>query len=258
MGILKKQEGLMGGLIDDGRGKLYYRTEPRNHFLVYDLATGNVQDRGHVGAAGRYSMIDRRGAVYTVGRGNTLCRYDPESGYVEDLAVRVEGDGGYTPPYVLALGPNGKLYGAAGAHPWIMEFDIDRLKPGPSAEVTVRNVAPAAPSGLAVLDIHAGIFGQDGRFYYPLNAGVPTEKGRPQGHMRIMRFDPATRKTETVGLPNVVDFDESGVKHTYMRGTTFRLYYMQGAAVGADGSLYLMGISPQLHVACFPRLTAAK
>jgi hypothetical protein len=33
---------------------------------------------------------------------------------------------------------------------------------------------------------------------------------------------------------------------------------MQGAAVGADGSLYLLVIYPQLNMACFPRLTAPR
>ena len=37
MGILKKQEGVVAGAIDDKRGKLYYRSEPKNVFLVYDI-----------------------------------------------------------------------------------------------------------------------------------------------------------------------------------------------------------------------------
>src|SRR5205814_10008813 len=37
LGILQKQEGLMAGAIDDARGRLYYRSEPRDHFRVYDL-----------------------------------------------------------------------------------------------------------------------------------------------------------------------------------------------------------------------------
>src|SRR5262249_14671141 len=91
MGILKKQEGLVAGAIDDGRGKLYYRSERKTHFLVYDVPPGEVRDRGNVGAACRYMTMDRAGAVYTAGRGKTLCRYDPQTGYVEDLAVKVEG-----------------------------------------------------------------------------------------------------------------------------------------------------------------------
>jgi hypothetical protein len=259
VGILKKQEGLMGGVIDDARGKLYYRSEPKNVFLVYDIATGEVRERGHVGAACRYMAMDKNGCVYTVGRGATLCRYDPATDYVEDLAIKVAGEGGYDSPYVLAMGPNGKLYGVGTAHPWIMEFDIANARPGPLPEVIMRNIAPAAPPGYPVQDIHAAIFGKDGKLYFPLNTTGPLEKdGKAEAHLRIMRFDPASGKTETVGVPRLVDFDEEKVKHVYTRPAKFRLIYMQGAAVGADGSLYLMGIYPQLHVACFPKLTAPR
>jgi sugar lactone lactonase YvrE len=259
VGILKKQEGIVAGAIDDARGKLYYRSEPKNVFLVYDIATGEVRERGHVGAACRYMAMDRDGAVYTVGRGSTICRYDPKTDYVEDLAVKVIGDGGYAPPYVLAMGPNGKLYGLGISHPWIMEFDISHVKMGAFPEVTMRNVAPAAPSGYPVQDIHAAIFGKDGKLYFPLNTTGPLEKnGKPEAHLRIMRFDPASGKTETLGVPRLLDFDEDKVKHVYTRPAKFRLFYMQGAAIGADGSLYLMGIYPQLHVACFPKLTVPR
>jgi hypothetical protein len=257
VGILKRQEGLMAGALDDARGRLYYRSEPKNHFLVYDPKTGDVQDRGHTGHNGRYMALDKYGAVYSPGRGAYLSRYDPATDYIEELAIKVEGAGGYRAPYVVALCPNGKLYGVAAGHPWVMEFDIDTYKKGDFPEVTMRNAAPAAPAGLVAQNIHAGVFGRDGRFYFPLNTSVTTEKsGKPQPQLRIMRFDPITRKTETVGTPHVVGLDEDKVKHVYARGNRYELRHMQGAAIGPDGSLYLLVIQPQLHVACFPRLTA--
>ncbi len=258
VGILMRHEGLQGGAIDDARGKLYYRSEPKNHFLVYDLATGAVQDRGNLGAACRYMARDKHGAVWTVGRGRTLCRYDAETGYVEDVAIRLEGEGHYTPPYVIALGPDGKLIGCVAGHAWVMRFDVDTYKPGPFPEVTMRNIAPAAPPGMPVQNIHAGVFGKDGRFYYPLNTSLPDGGNKPKLQLRIMRYDPATQCVETVGVPNVVGLDEAKVRHTYTRGDKYGLEHMQGAAVGPDGTLYLMDIYPQLNVACFPRLTAPR
>ncbi|HZY87577.1 MAG TPA: transglutaminase-like domain-containing protein, partial [Gemmataceae bacterium] len=93
----------------------------------------------------------------------------------------------------------------------------------------------------------------------PLNTSGPLEAGgKPQQHVRLMRFDPATRKSETVGVPRPVGLELEKIKHTFPRQDIFRVYYMQGAAVGPDGSLYLLGIYPQLHVVCFPKLTAPR
>jgi hypothetical protein len=262
VGILKRQEGLMGGAMDKGRNLLYYRSEPKNIFLRYDIKTGDVKERGHIGAACRYMAIDKDGAVYTPGRGNYLCRFDPKTGYVEDLHVKLEGPGTYEAPYVIALGPNGKLYGAGVSHPWIMEYDIAHYKPGSFPEVVVRNVAPAAPPGVPVQDIHAGVFGKDGRFYYPLLTTAPlTKGGKAMQHLRIMRFDPKTSKSATVGIPDTSKLDESKVRHAYARpwkDAKYRMDYIQGMAVGEDGTLYVMDIYPQLNVVSFPRLTAAR
>ena len=241
------------------RNKLYYRSEPRNYFLVYDVETGKVEDRGHQGANCRYMAIDKDGAVYSPGRGAYLSRYDPETGYLEELKVKLEGPGHYAAPYVIQMGPNGKLYGAGTNHPWIIEYDVDKLKSGMFPEVTARNVAPAAPKGIPIHDIHAGIFGKDGRFYYPLNTMALGLSGKVEKQLRIMRFDPATKKVETVGIPDLSSLDESKVKHAYVReGAKYEMYYTQGMTVGEDGSLYVMCIYPQLNVVCFPKLTAPR
>src|SRR5262249_4526985 len=116
-----------------------------------------------------------------------------------------------------------------------------------------------APPGLPVNDIHAGVFGKDGRFYYPLLTSGPLAKGgKAEVHLRIMRFDPKTKKSETVGIPDTSSLEESKVKHAYVRDVKYKLDYIQGAVVGADGTLFLMDIYPQLNVACFPKLTAPK
>jgi len=257
VGILKQREGLMAGAIDDARGKLYYRSEPRNHFLVYDIKTGEVRDRGNVGGIGRYMAMDDRGRVYLVGRGQNLCRYDPATDLVDDLAVEVQGPGDYSAPYVLLRGPNGKLHGIGTQHPWVMEFDIAKASGGDFPKVTMRNVAPTAPVGLPTLDIHSAVFGKDGRLYYPLVTSHADPKRRAERFLLLMRFDPASGKTEVVGKPRIVGLDEEKVKHAYVRGgDRYAFDHTQGAAVGPDGTLYVMDIYPQLNVVVFPRLTA--
>lgn len=256
-GILMPREGLMAGASDDARGKLYYRSEPRNHFLVYDLKTGTVRDRGNVGALGRYMAMDAQGRVYMNGRGQTLSRYDPETDYVEELTVEVQGEGEYVAPYVLLSGPNGKLYGIGTQHPWVMEFDIAKASGGDFPKVTVRNVAPTAPQGMPTLDIHSAVFGKDGRLYYPLVTSFADPKKRGERFLVLMRFDPQKGRTEVVGKPRIVGLDEEKVKHAYVRGGDRYVFdHTQGAAVGPDGTLYIMDIYPQLNVVVFPRLTA--
>jgi hypothetical protein len=258
LGILKHREGLMGGALDEERGKLYFRSEPRNHFLVYDIATGKTRDCGNLGAAGRYMAIDKHGAVWSFGRGQTICRYDPDKQLVEDFPVKVEGEGEYTEPYVVLLGPDGKLYGLRGGHSGVMRFEIDTLDPAArEPQVIMRNVSPASPAGLPNLDIHAAAFGQDGRLYWPLVTAEPAEAAKRSARvLTIMRLDLATGQSELVGRPQVEGLDEDKVRHTYIREDKYALDHMQGACVGPDGTLYLMDIYPQLNVACFPRLTA--
>jgi hypothetical protein len=72
-----------------------------------------------------------------------------------------------------------------------------------------------------------------------------------------MRFDPATRKVETIGVP-APQFDEEKVKHAYPRSGPHKIDHIQGMAVAEDGTLFMMDIYPQLNVVWFPQLTAKK
>ncbi|MCI0358410.1 MAG: hypothetical protein L0211_08005, partial [Planctomycetaceae bacterium] len=258
LGILKHREGLMAGALDEARGKLYFRSEPRNHFLAYDIATGTTRDCGNLGSSSRYFAIDKHGAVWTFGRGATISRYDPEKQLVEDYPITVEGEGEYVEPYVVLLGPDGKLYGLRGGHASVLQFDIDRFDRGArAAAVVMRNIATATPAGLPNLDIHAAVFGQDGRLYWPLVTAEAVDAAKRSARVLvIMRLDLATGVSQLVGRPQVEGLDEDKVRRTYIREDKYALDHMQGACVGADGTLYLMDIYPQLNVACFPRLTA--
>jgi hypothetical protein len=63
----------------------------------------------------------------------------------------------------------------------------------------------------------------------------------------------------TVGVPDTSQLDESKVKHAYVRNEKYKLDYIQGMAVGADGTLYMMDIYPQLNVAFeLPEASAGK
>jgi hypothetical protein len=258
LGILKPREGMMAGALDEARGKLYFRSEPRNHFLAYDIKSGTTRDCGNLGSSGRYFVIDRLGAVWTFGRGKTISRYDPEQQLVKDFPIKVEGEGDYVEPYVIQLGPDGKLYGLRGGHAGVMRFEIDEFDPtARKPHVVMRNIDSAAPPGLPNLDIHAAVFGQDGKLYWPLVTAEPADAAKRASRVLVlMRLDLDTGLSELVGRPVVEGLDEDKVRHTYIREDKYALDHMQGACVGPDGTLYLMDIYPQLNVACFPKLTA--
>ena len=77
--------------------------------------------------------------------------------------------GGYA-ALCLRVGPNGKLYGAPRA-PLADRIDIDA-----QAGTVPRwscGTSDGLPGGLPVQDVHAGTFGKDGKFYYPLNTTGP-------------------------------------------------------------------------------------
>jgi hypothetical protein len=155
------------------------------------------------------------------------------------------------------MGPNGKVYGIGTQHPFVMEFDVTAVKEGAFPRVAMRNVARTAPEGMPTLDIHSAVFGKDGRLYYPLVTSYADPRRRGERFLLLMRFDSASGKSEVVGKPNVV-VDEDKVRHSYNREKQYGFDHTQGAAVGPDGSLYVLDIYPQLNVVCFPKLTAPK
>jgi hypothetical protein len=79
--------------------------------------------------------------------------------------------------------------------------------------------------------------------------------------IHITRFQPGDRQVIDLGVPRplrsdgTAGLDDAAHRHLYVRGDRYRLDYIQGAAVGPDGTLFLMDIYPQLNVAIFPQLT---
>jgi len=239
-GILLKQEGIMGGAIDNARRRIYYVSDPKGHFLIYDIAANSVRDLGRSGPTPRYMGIDAKGRVFIVGAPlpgddspGAMTMYDPQTDRLYQLAVNVDGDPkAYGSPYVIAMNADGtKLLGAAANCKYVLEYDLSTVRlnnanPFANGAVTCRLAAEIKPG-----DTHAGTLGKDGCFYF--NSGAI-----------LYRYDPATRAAEEVGIiapPNNRD------------GATV---YSQGAA-GPDGTLYMKFIYPY-QVLAFDKLTAPK
>lgn len=251
-GILKKQEGIMAGAIDRERRRIYYWSDPRQHFLIYDIPTNTVRDLGSIGGSPRYMAIDPQGRVFVPGRKGVVCMYDPKTDALYDLAVELQGPGNYADPYAIAISAEGKsIFGCAIGGEYVMEFDTDRISLPPRVggsgwggtradvhgTILCRHTAPSMPQGKPE-DQHAAVVGKDGCFYFPNGS---------YGGVHLIRYDPRLKKVEDLGVITV-------------RGNPdIKPAAAQGACVSPDGTLYLKFISYQTTPYCivaFDRLTA--
>lgn len=240
-GILLKQEGLMGGAIDNARRRLYYVSDPKGHFLIYDMKSNTVRDLGRSGPTPRYMGIDAKGRVYVMGAPlpgdnapGAVTMYDPGTDKLYQLAVTVDGDPkAYVAPYVIVMNADGtKLLGAAMGCKYVLEYDLSTIKLNNASafangSITCRLAAEIKPG-----DTHAGTLGKDGCFYFNSSAS-------------LYRYDPAARTAEELGTidpPNSRD-----------RGQV----YAQGAEAGPDGTLYMKFLYPY-QVLAFDKLTAPR
>lgn len=249
-GILMKQEGLMGGVCDPARKRLYYMSFPRGHLLIYDIAGNTVRDMGYAGPAARYMVIDRRGRIFAQGAGPTgaktpyLYMYDPVTDRLSQLAVHVEGPGAgdYLDPYVLVTSREGdRLFGCAIGGKYVMDFDLasialDRANPLANGSICCTHIPEGVPAGQAGGDQHAGALGNDGCFYFNSDHYKVDNK--------LLRYDPYRRVVDNLG-----DIELPGGSKAH--GSS------QGATVAPDGTLYLKYIAPY-ELLRFPGLTGRK
>ena len=222
-GILKQQEGVMGGAIDRQRRRLYFWSDPKTHFLIYDIEKNTVTDMGAMGGSPRYIAIDPKGRVFGCGRPGVLWMFDPETDKLSDLAVRYSGPGSYVAPYVIVTGAGGKaLYG--GAPTEIIAYDLASIRleapgketvPGTNGTIDCRSRAKVPDP----VDLHAGAIGKDGCFYLA-------------NGQHVLRFNPKTDQCDDLGAITIDG------KPLPARSSP------QGACVAPDGTLYLKYIYP--------------
>ena len=250
LGVLRNQDGLMNCIVDHERRRIYFKTEPRTHFLIYEIDTRQVIDKGRVGTWGRYIDMDDQGNVWIPNHGR-MTKYDVERDELMEYQVQVEGDGPpYTKPYACVIGGGGakrgadfnrrgmKLYGDNRRQ--IQEFDLARAADG---IVPMRYVCRAVPEPYEEsTDIHTMIQDKRGRIYWTADV-----KGSPKP-LLIMRYDPATEKVECLGYTVDVEWE---AHENSKKG----IGSIQGSAMTDDGTLYIMGTYPY-YVLEYPRLAA--
>lgn len=240
-GILLKQEGFMGGVIDRQRRRIYYRSDPKSHLVCYDITSNTVRDLGQTASPARYMAIDPRGRVFLTGRKGILCMYDPEADELYDLAVQREGPGTYVDPYVVIMSADGsRIFGCVGGGEYVMEFDLESIRveenvPGANGTIICHHVARSIPEPLPFGGQHAGTLGKDGSFYFP-------NVSDKQAH--LIRYDPKRRQIEDLGVMRVKGKPDQ------------KLTSAQGACVSADGTLWMKFLDKPYSIIAFPKLTA--
>ena len=229
-GIVKAQEGLMGGSIDRERRRLYYWGDPKSHLFMYDIATNAVRDLGVTMGKPRYTAIDPKGRVFGTGRPGIIWMYDPGADALYDLAVNTRGPGEFVNPYVFAVSADGsRLFGAAIKGEYVMDFDLASIDLNAKAPGANGTIACTHAGPLNKGDQHAGVVGVDGCFYF-------------NSTQTLYKYDPAARAVHDLGLITIKGQPDFKPEHS------------QGACVTADGTLYMKFIYPY-QVLRFDKLT---
>jgi hypothetical protein len=91
-GVGVPHEGMVAGQYDSLYNRIYGVTDPRGHFVYYDVATRSTRDKGRLNnweSLCRSIGVDDRGNVYgSFGRGQ-IFKYDVKTDEVRELSVRL-------------------------------------------------------------------------------------------------------------------------------------------------------------------------
>ena len=84
--LMIPREGCRCLCLEPRRRLLYALTYPRDHFVVYDLATRELRDHGRLGSVNAQCIFtDRRGRGYTFMDTGRVVRFDPDRNRLEEL-----------------------------------------------------------------------------------------------------------------------------------------------------------------------------
>lgn len=237
------REGCRCLCLDEERGRLYAVGWPRNHFLVYDLATAEFTDHGRIGSINPQAIwLDSSRRAYTTDDYGRILRFDPDRERLEELPLYVPRadymSGWHTIIYDIAAAPDGEsLYGV----PWCNQPHLFCHHPLDGPDGSIEDLGPATQTDrdkhnpISFFQDHVGgfVFGPDGMLYYCISrwptgvaSGLSEWDPKVQESFRgiVVRMDPETRERE-----DVAELD---------RGDDKPSHYVSRGAMDRNGDLF--------------------
>lgn len=217
---------------DPRRRRLYAVTYPRDHFVWYDLDTGELHDAGRLGSVNTQCLFsDSAGCIYTFIDSGRMIRFDPDRDRIEELA--------WTYPHARCQSDwHGVLYDAVQDPaseavymiPWKSRPHLARFHPDAGPEGCLEDLGgltdPAddrTPVGVNQDHVGGLVFGPDGRLHY-VKSRIWREGREFRAQGILCRMDTETLEHEDLCT---------------VQGGNGPNYYVARAAVGTDGDFYM-------------------
>lgn len=192
LGIPVPHDGIYALAINKKRKEIYGITYPRGHFFVYQIENKKFTDKGSVYQQVVYPgpdnrtlrgitaalVCDNEGLVYGSTDAARLFRYNPDSGHIEVLDIKIPSVY-YSVAESFTKDENGLVYGGTNEG-YLFRFDPQKQK--------LTNLGKP----FVQMRIRALTLGKDGCIY-----GIGGE--RPQ-HCRMFKFDPKEGHYDDLGI----------------------------------------------------------
>ena len=206
--LMIPKEGCRCLAFDQERRILYAVTYPRDHFVSYHLASGELRDFGRIGSVNTQCIfLDELGRAHLFDDAGRLVRFDPERQELEEL------------PHIYPHEPyqsswHGVLYdavrdpacGAIYMIPWKAHGHLARFWPLEGAAGRIEDLGPLSqardPREIVSVNLdHVGglIWGADSKLYLVRAEWSGSAYARGHATSMLMRFDPANNEWESLG-----------------------------------------------------------
>ncbi len=221
LGIAVANDGIYALTINKERKEIYGITYPRGHFFVYQIEKKKFIDKGSVyekivfpGPNNRTLrgitaalVCDDKGFVYGSADAGRLFRYNPDSGQIEVLDIKIPAVY-YSVVETFTRDKNGLIYGGT-CEGYLFRLDSEKMK--------ITNLGKP----FVQMRIRALTVGEDGCIY-----GIGGE--RPK-HCRMFRYEPNESNYDDLGILEVV-------REPYYNWTGLQF---DSIITGKDGIIYV-------------------